>query len=611
MASGKSKSKKRRYTYDNTGILGRFLQYIILAVFLTLFVEVFNQGSVKHLIEYITNRTAYFGINVLIIFTSLAFAEIFRRRIAVMFSVASIWVIFGLINAMCIRDRTSPFISGDMILSGDIVRLSAVYLSTLQVILIAVGAVLLTVFLVLMFMRTPRRKYLARGTAIGGYVVWLVLILCSATLLVKTEKLPAMLTDRVNAYKDYGFSTCFTMTFGELGVQKPDEYSIRTVNGIIEEVDDSIPEPSEAPAALTAREPNIIFVQLESFMDMNMVNEILLSKDPTPNWHSLLKNWPDAALYVPMVGGGTANVEFEVMSGMNMDFFNSGETPYSSLIPKITLETIASILRDRGYTTTAIHDNTGTFFSRYEVYANIGYDTFDSLEYMPDPQYTRSGWCKDTILTNEILTAIKQSDSPDLVFTIGVESHGKYAETYEPAEDDIEILDYPEELYLAPAQNYVNILRDVDVFIGELIDALSELDEPTVLVMYGDHLPGIGLTGDMLRDGSVYASHYLIWNNYGADLKARDMQSYRLGADILQQLGISDGVMMRFHQSYPIDEEGEEYLEKLQTLEYDLLYGRNIAGSAEEQEPSGMEIRMGLRDIVLTDAVYEYGRIRV
>ena len=358
------------------------------------------------------------------------------------------------------------------------------------------------------------------------------------------------------------------------------------------------------------KQPNIVFVQLESFFDVDTILGVELSRDPTPFFHRLLDECPTGELYVPTVGGGTANVEFEVMSGLNMDFFGAGETPYNTIIQEVTCETIADVLRGHGYTSTALHNNTGTFFSRNQVYANLGFDRFDSLEYMAFPKYNAVGWAHDTVLTGEILRAMETSEGRDLIFAISVESHGKYSEIYVPQEGDIEVLSAPEEMYFAPFQNYVNVLPAVDEFIEQLVAALEDCDEPVVAVFYGDHLPGVGLDPEMLTTGDYYASRYVIWNNYGAKFEAPDMQAYRLSAELLRQLGISDGVMTKFHQAYPVDECGEEYLEKLQILEYDMLYGDQSAyGNAGA--PAATDLQMGVAPVELESAVLEYGRLLV
>ena len=605
-------NRRRTVKYDRRSGLRRMLELMLMALVVTLIVEGFNQGSPARMIRYLTQRTMYFGLNWLVILTSLSITELVKRRRALSWTMSVLWCVLGFANYMVCRNRTQPLVSGDLIITPEIFGMITIYFSWFEIILMFAGIVAVIFGILWMFSRTAKVRRVNYARSIGVVAFMLCFTVCLSTLGVSFGLIPETFGDRVNAYRDYGFSTCFTLKFASHGISKPQEYSPETVEEILDEI--------EAPAATAVpgprfkaedvEKPNIIFVQLESFFDVDSVIGAEFSADPTPVYHELLDNWPNALLYVPTIGGGTANVEFEVMSGMNMDFFGAGEAPYNTIIQEVTCETIANSLRDQGYYTTALHNNTGFFFSRNEVYANLGYDRFVPLEYMINPKYNETGWAHDIILKDEILRVMEMSDARDLVFAIAVETHGKYPETYEPEIGDIEILSLPEEAYLAPFQNYVNLLPDVDFFLEELVAALESYDEPTVLIFYGDHLPALGLDPEMLTTGDLYASRYVIWNNYGADFTARDMEAYRLSADLFSQLGIPGGVMTKFHQSYSIDETGEEYLDKLQTLEYDLLYGEQDAyGEQGPYQPT--EIIYGTQPIRIHSAVQEYGRILV
>ena len=605
---------KRRVKYDTTPGWLRVLKLMLLALAVTLIVEGFNQGSPARMLAYLTQRPLYFLMNWLVVLTTLSLSELIRHRKAMAWTLAALWIGLGFANYMVCRNRTQPLVSGDLILTPEIVGMATVYFSWPQIILGCVAILGLIVGLITMFSRTAKCRRVNYAHAVSYVATLVCFTFCLSLLAIKFGYIPETFSNRVDAYHDYGFTTCFTYTFGATGISKPDEYSPEVVEEILEEIEE--PQATEVP--LRARfdadddlaRPNIVFIQLESFFDVNTVIDAEFSRDPTPNFHALLEEWPTAELYVPTIGGGTANVEFEVMSGMNMDFFGAGEAPYNTIIQEVTCETIANTLRGHGYYSTALHNNTGTFFSRNEDYANLGYDRFDPLEYMLYPKYNKVGWCHDAVLTDEILRVMENSEQRDLIFAISVESHGKYADTYAYTDGDIEILSLPEEAYLAPFQNYINILPAVDQFIGEVLEAFSNYDEPVLAVLYGDHLPALGLSAEMLTTGDLYASRYVIWNNYGAEFEARDMQSYRLSAELLRQLGVSDGVMTKFHQSYPLDEEGGEYIEKLKTLEYDLLYGEQEAyGERGPYEPT--QLALGVDPIVITGAEVEYGRLLV
>lgn len=97
---------------------------------------------------------------------------------------------------------------------------------------------------------------------------------------------------------------------------------------------------------------------------------------------------------VPSVGAGTANTEFEILTGMTLDYFGAGEYPYKTVLQDETCESMAYNLRELGYRTGVLHNNTGSFYSRNKVFANLGFDYFVSSEYMENLSYNPIGWAK-------------------------------------------------------------------------------------------------------------------------------------------------------------------------------------------------------------------------
>ena len=94
-----------------------------------------------------------------------------------------------------------------------------------------------------------------------------------------------------------------------------------------------------------------------------------------------------------------------MLSGLNLDFFGAGEYPYSTVLQDTTCETIAYNLREQGYATTAMHNHTGTFYDRNEIYPRLGFEHFVSQEYMPYVTYTEVGWAEDVIAASQALGA--------------------------------------------------------------------------------------------------------------------------------------------------------------------------------------------------------------
>ena len=613
MKKEKKVRAERPVKIDESSLLRRMLDLCLMTLIVTLIVESFNQGSLAKMATYLTQRTIYFLFNCLVVFATLSLTELFRPRRALALTLSTLWVILGFANYLVCRDRTQPLVSGDLIFTREILGLTTRYFGWPLIIACFILCLLIIFGLVTMFARMPKRSKINYSRAMGGVLSVMCCVFFTCVLSVKAGLIPVHFGDRVTAYHDYGFTTCFGFTFGKKGVDEPEIYSGETVTQILDEIEE--PQPTPVPlkrfgADDNLSQPNILFVQLESFMDMNDIEEGQYSADPTPNFHKLLEENPNGLLYTPTIGGGTANVEFEIMTGLNMDFFGAGEAPFNTVLEEITCESMAHNLRANGYYTSALHNNTGFFFSRNRVYANLGFDRFDSLEYMLYPQYDKRGWADDSVLTGEIKAIMDASEQRDLIYAISVGSHGKYPDQYAAEEGDIEILSYPENAYLPNSQNYINLIDDVDEFLGELIAEFEFYDEPVLMVIYGDHLPALGLEAEMLSTGDLYASRYILWNNYGAEFYAPDLQTYRLGAEIFRQLGITDGVMTKFHQAYALSDNSSEYMEKFQTLQYDLLFGeQNAYGESGPYSPSS--IAFGAGEVRIDSANVEYGRLLV
>ena len=420
------------------------------------------------------------------------------------------------------------------------------------------------------------------GVILAGFTV---AFLRSGTLASHFPNLP-------DAYDSNGFAYCFSASAVTQGISEPDGYSQEAIDVLLSEQDDL---PADR-----VRTPNFIFVQLESFFDANYLKDLTYGENPVPNFERLKETCSSGLFYVPSIGAGTANTEFEVLSGMNLDHFGVGEYPYKTVVKNRTCESMAYALQSAGYSTHAIHNNNATFYSRDRVYANFGFETFTSLEYMHDVERNPLGWAKDSVLTEEILKALCSTEGRDLVFTVSVQPHGKYPT--EPLEGarTIRVTGEEAESRRAGLEYYLYQLKQTDAFVARLVRRLSTFSEPTVVVFYGDHLPSFGITQDELSCGTVQSTEYVIWTNFHAQKTDRDVQAYQLAAMVLDRFGVHDGTILRYHQSHGYDETGSETFQNgLCMLEYDMLYGKHYA-TGGEMAVQPMELHFGVDEITLT-----------
>ena len=395
------------------------------------------------------------------------------------------------------------------------------------------------------------------------------------------------------AYEDYGFSYCFLQTWLNRGIRRPANYSQKAVADIVR----SVEEKTAALSADPQTDVNVIFIQLESYIDPSMIQGLELSEDPVPNWTALKDAYSSGYLTVPVVGAGTANTEFEVLTGMSSRFFGPGEYPFQTCLKDQTVESVAYDLKENGYATHAIHNHRAAFYSRNEVYPNLGFDDFTALEYMPAVEKTPTNWAKDGVLKDQILQALDVTeDQADLVFTVSVQGHGKYPMEPELEDPAVTVEACPDEAYRWALEYYVNQIHEMDAFVGDLIQELEARDERTVLVLYGDHLPALGLEAENMESSSLYRTEYIIWDNFGLEQQDEPLAAYQLSATVLGRLGITTGLMTAFQQTC---REEPTYRADLRMLQYDALYGKGYCYEGEARyRPTEME--MGMVPIEIT-----------
>ena len=277
------------------------------------------------------------------------------------------------------------------------------------------------------------------------------------------------------------------------------------------------------------RTPDIIFVHLESFIDVNLLKNAELSENPIPYFTYLKSAFPHGFLSVPTVGAGTAQTEFEVLSGMNLEYFGFCEYPYKTILKKTACPSLPFDLAGYGYTSHALHNNNATFYGRNTVFSSLGFDTFTASEYMPGIEFNSMGWAKDDVLTGEIIKALDSTKGQDFVFAISVQSHGKYYEI--PAAEGEKVITASglwDESDRLSFEYYLRQLCEVDRFISDLVSALEKRGQPVLLVLYGDHHPTFGYTEDDLKEGTMFQTEYVIWSNIKLSADGRDLSTYQL-----------------------------------------------------------------------------------
>ena len=539
----------------------------LLALLLNFVNECLSRHSFIKGIIYFGSHPLAFLFNSFMIFFTLSIAMLFKKRVFATFFISAVWFGLGVTNFVIRSSRKSPFAASDFRNLTEGLKVIQKYYTVPQIVILCLVIAALVACIIFIAIRTPKVKqkinYLlsALVIAVSFGMIMIINYVSNATGLI-----PRQFGNLVRAYDTYGFGYMFSCSLFRNGVSKPKDYSPGKVDDVVDSVENN-------------DKPNIIFLQLESFFDATNVKGLEFSEDPIPNIRKLYDEFPGGYLSVPSFGAGTANTEFETMTGMNLDDFGPGEYPYKTVLQSTACESICYYLSNYGYTTTALHDNTGGFYDRNKVFSRLGFDSFVSIEYIEKYEMNPIGWVKDKCLTDEIVGILDSTGTPDYIYTISVQGHGDYPENTDGLDLPIKVTNNDVTGNPNGFEYYVNQTHEMDAFVAELIDALSKRDEKTILVIYGDHLPTFDITDDDLKNGDIYQTQYVIWNNYNLQIENKDVQAYQLSAYLMKNLGMKGGVISRLHMSHfdkedkEDKEDNEEYLSNLKLLEYDILYG--------------------------------------
>ncbi len=610
------KSIFNKRSKDRGSLLGRgmpdilgnahpFIKSICLGLILNLIIEILCRrsfvGGFVHLIE----SPFVFLYNTLIIILTLLPAMFVKKQNFYFYIVSIVWLGLAIANCVLLGMRTTPlsFIDFQILLSA--LNIIDIYVKPIHIVLIAI-AILAAVYLAVIVYRKTVATRPRYGKAIMIFTVTGIVFGISTLFLFRSHLLSMTFPSMAAAYDDYGFAYCFSVSVIDRGIDEPDDYSEEVINGII----------SDLPQTNTHEEelPNIIFIQIESFFDPNRFHTYEYTQDPTPFWTYLRENYSGGLVTVPSIGAGTANTEFEVISGMSLDYFGVGEYPYKTILKETPAESINYNLKELGYSTHAIHNHTHDFYDRNFIYTHLGFDSFTPVEYMPDVERNFIDWAKDRVIPVEIMKALRSTVGQDMVYAITVQAHGKYPTDLTGYEYDADYTYVGEGEDPLDHNQYVYLLSEMKASseaLRTLIMELSQFEEKTVLVMFGDHFPAMDFEEDALNEGTLLDTEYVIWSNYGLEAEEKNLSAFQLTAHVLELIGINNGNVTKLHQTASSN---DDYLHDLELLEYDMLYGERYAYPENELPYAPTELVYGVEPIEVTNALPEdnvltvYGR---
>ncbi len=309
-------------------------------------------------------------------------------------------------------------------------------------------------------------------------------------------------------------------------VKKPKDYSRETVEAAL----------SSAKEAAAGTRPNMVFIMSESFSDFRKFDSLDVADSIYENYDRIGKEGFLGKAVVPTFGGATVRTEFELMFGLPVRSLNNALVPHDILDTDRRQATFARYFKGLGYDTAYIHPFSSSFYGRDEVYSTYGYDRMIFQDDLTVPQESYRRYLDDKVVFDQITQLLEENDAPSYLYATTMQNHQPYKADGEPGGD--QELDY-----------YLQGIDHTDKELGALIDSLKKLDEPTVVVFIGDHMPFFSSECDVYEDLGVadgqsemiYEQSYLVWANYDFDysaLKGDEISAFYIPTNVVNAAGL-------------------------------------------------------------------------
>ncbi|MCD7886764.1 MAG: LTA synthase family protein, partial [Clostridiales bacterium] len=483
----------------------------------------------------------------------------------------------------------------------------------------------------------PKREYFTRKSVLLGMVT------ASAAYVIAFFFTPWLPTVGIEAQQwrtqSNGFVLNFSLALRYSRVQQPDDYSEETLTELVtdltedeeasggmtlysasyiasqydEATQDEDTVPDELITVTTDEDGtqpvNIICIMDESFGDLAIFDTLEINEDSIPFYHSLTENTIKGWMYSPVTGAGTANVEYEFLTGNSVSFLPDETTAYQ-LYVRDNMPSLVSWADALGFSTTTIHPYLSSGWNRVQVYNYFGVDTQLWNTDFLNPKYIR-GYISDQSDFEMIESITEAADGEStFIFNVTMQNHGGYRQGWSNLSHEVYLTgsmfgssDYTEQ--------YLNLMRETDNQLQSLIEYYSEVDEPTMIVLFGDHqgklsswfyeykLYGKDLDERTLEELELmYVAPFFIWTNYDSE-EAQDvmLSTNYLGvlaalvsnypttgymdflSDVYAELPVvqtigyinSDGLLT--DEETDLTEEQQELLSEYETLSYYNLFG--------------------------------------
>ena len=500
---------------------------------------------------------------IILLLLFLVFALCGSFRVATL-AVNTVCFALAISHAYVVEFRGTPFIPMDFLSITTAANVANTYNYT-PTYTIIIGS-LLFIFITVLGIKTCTPKYntitkIISRTFMGTFFSCLMILFYFTSIFADAGVKPDF-WNQSRGYRNYGFVFSFFCNTKYLYMNEPSGYD---ANSVADYVSSTVSQEESTVIKPSGNEPNIICIMNESLSDLRVLGDFTTNQDFMPFMDSLTENTVKGNLYVPVIGAGTSNTEFEFLTGHTTAFLPSGSNAYM-LYVKNPLASIVSTLEGQGYSSWAFHPYYSTGWNRVNVYNNLGFNSFAFLENLIDVSilndYIQNGSNADYLQSlvdtyypdrNNMLTRQYVSDSynydviienyenrdksqPYFAFNVTMQNHGGYSNGAANFDECIQITSTTQ--YYNKASKYLSLVKASDDAFKGLIEYFSNVSEPTVICMFGDHQPSIetefiaSLLGtsninnlSIEQEQARHITPFFIWANFDIEEKQIDKLS--------------------------------------------------------------------------------------
>ena len=483
------------------------------------------------------------------------------------------------VNFYTLQLRGEPFLPWDLTQMKEAAGVAAAAGLKVQPSMVWAGGILLgmTVLSFFLYRRRGRPVLPVRLAGIAASVAALLALVFGVFLQPAVTQSfgiypDAWMQDRY--YRWYGVITGFMTNLTNLEIDAPEDYSEDAVNALLDEVEaagkiETGPNFPDSYAAVE-KTPTILYVMDESYWDVSELEQygVTFDTDISPNLHALQQTSAHGRVYSPSFGGGTCDVEFEALTGYSVGFLPSGCKPYQQHVTH-PMFALPSYLKDRGYQTAAVHCYYAKYWSRNTAYPNLGFDDFISLEDMRGVEKVRGYYWKGGLVTDasmgeqiirEYETLKAASDAPVFLHAVTMQNHTNYNAANYPDDQRVHITSAPAGLKASTVgalEDFATGVRDADALLGQLVSYFSQVDEPVILVFWGDHYNPIdsgydvytatGYAGADSADPRLHQTTLLMWSNYSSQpVELGTIAAYEISPVMMDLFGLDQPLYFQY-----------------------------------------------------------------